>query len=151
MWGGNRAVSGGGSLCPPTLGPEREQQGPGSPPGPFSPQGPFVHLSVMIAAYLGRVRTKTIGESEVRGSGRAPLGGDEREGADSEPRTRISQNKSKQNEMLVAAAAVGVATVFAAPFSGETLPSPLPWHPGAPHSTPLPSPVPWRGRRRDKD
>lgn len=32
------------------------------------------------------------------------------------------QNKSKQNEMLVAAAAVGVATVFAAPFSGETLP-----------------------------
>ncbi|XP_066872778.1 chloride channel protein ClC-Ka isoform X6 [Kogia breviceps] len=27
-------------------------------------------------------------------------------------------NKSKQNEMLVAAAAVGVATVFAAPFSG---------------------------------
>ncbi|KAK1340458.1 hypothetical protein QTO34_019028 [Cnephaeus nilssonii] len=53
--------------------------------------GPFVHLSVMIAAYLGRVRTKTIGEPE---------------------------NKSKQNEMLVAAAAVGVATVFAAPFSG---------------------------------
>ncbi|XP_023601709.1 LOW QUALITY PROTEIN: chloride channel protein ClC-Ka [Myotis lucifugus] len=53
--------------------------------------GPFVHLSVMIAAYLGRVRTKTIGESE---------------------------NKSKQNEMLVAAAGVGVATVFAAPFSG---------------------------------
>ncbi|XP_076994156.1 chloride channel protein ClC-Kb [Tamandua tetradactyla] len=53
--------------------------------------GPFVHLSVMIAAYLGRVRTKTIGESE---------------------------NKSKQNEMLVAGAAVGVATVFAAPFSG---------------------------------
>ncbi|XP_046325104.1 chloride channel protein ClC-Kb isoform X1 [Marmota monax] len=53
--------------------------------------GPFVHLSVMIAAYLGRVRTRTIGEP---------------------------QNKSKQNEMLVAAAAVGVATVFAAPFSG---------------------------------
>ncbi|KAM9111001.1 chloride channel protein ClC-Ka isoform 9-T11 [Megaptera novaeangliae] len=53
--------------------------------------GPFVHLSVMIAAYLGRMRTKAIGESE---------------------------NKSKQNEMLVAAAAVGVATVFAAPFSG---------------------------------
>ncbi|XP_069893957.1 chloride channel protein ClC-Ka-like [Dipodomys merriami] len=53
--------------------------------------GPFVHLSVMIAAYLGRVRTRTIGESE---------------------------NKSKQHEMLVAAAAVGVATVFAAPFSG---------------------------------
>ncbi|XP_044093178.1 chloride channel protein ClC-Ka isoform X4 [Neovison vison] len=53
--------------------------------------GPFVHLSVMIAAYLGRVHTKAIGESE---------------------------NKSKQNEMLVVAAAVGVATVFAAPFSG---------------------------------
>ncbi|XP_049627965.1 chloride channel protein ClC-Ka [Suncus etruscus] len=53
--------------------------------------GPFVHLSVMIAAYLGRLRTKTIGES---------------------------QNKNKQNEMLVAGAAVGVATVFAAPFSG---------------------------------
>ncbi|XP_073759728.1 chloride channel protein ClC-Kb isoform X3 [Callorhinus ursinus] len=45
----------------------------------------------MIAAYLGRVHTKATGESE---------------------------NKSKQNEMLVAAAAVGVATVFAAPFSG---------------------------------
>uniref|UniRef100_A0A452V8J9 Chloride voltage-gated channel Ka n=1 Tax=Ursus maritimus TaxID=29073 RepID=A0A452V8J9_URSMA len=55
------------------------------------PEGPFVHLSVMMAAYLGRVQTKAIGESE---------------------------NKSKQNEMLVAAAAVGVATVFAAPFSG---------------------------------
>uniref|UniRef100_A0A8D1EU68 Chloride voltage-gated channel Ka n=1 Tax=Sus scrofa TaxID=9823 RepID=A0A8D1EU68_PIG len=55
--------------------------------------GPFVHLSVMIAAYLGRVRTKTIGESE---------------------------NKIKQNEMLAAAAAVGVATVFSAPFS-ETI------------------------------
>ncbi|XP_033084044.1 chloride channel protein ClC-Ka isoform X3 [Trachypithecus francoisi] len=53
--------------------------------------GPFVHLSVMMAAYLGRVRTRTIGEPE---------------------------NKSKQNEMLVAAAAVGVATVFGAPFSG---------------------------------
>ncbi|XP_020042866.2 chloride channel protein ClC-Ka isoform X1 [Castor canadensis] len=53
--------------------------------------GPFVHLSAMIAAYLGQVRTRTIGESE---------------------------NKRKQNEMLVAGAAVGVATVFAAPFSG---------------------------------
>uniref|UniRef100_F7CUG5 Chloride channel protein n=1 Tax=Callithrix jacchus TaxID=9483 RepID=F7CUG5_CALJA len=53
--------------------------------------GPFVHLSVMMAAYLGRVRTATIGEPE---------------------------NKSKQTEMLAAAAAVGVATVFAAPFSG---------------------------------
>ncbi|EHH14363.1 hypothetical protein EGK_00277 [Macaca mulatta] len=57
--------------------------------------GPFVHLSVMMAAYLGRVRTTTVGEPE---------------------------NKSKQNEMLVAAAAVGVATVFGAPFS-ETITS----------------------------
>uniref|UniRef100_A0A2I3TIT9 Chloride voltage-gated channel Kb n=1 Tax=Pan troglodytes TaxID=9598 RepID=A0A2I3TIT9_PANTR len=31
--------------------------------------GPFVHLSVMMAAYLGRVRTTTIGEPEVRDSG----------------------------------------------------------------------------------
>lgn len=38
------------------------------------PQGPFVHLSVMLAAYLGRVLTKTTGESEVSGSRRAPLG-----------------------------------------------------------------------------
>ncbi|XP_069435384.1 chloride channel protein ClC-Ka isoform X5 [Ovis canadensis] len=53
--------------------------------------GPFVHLSVMIAAYLGRVRAKATGESE---------------------------NKSRPQEMLVAAAAVGVASVFAAPFSG---------------------------------
>ncbi|XP_035294777.1 chloride channel protein ClC-Ka isoform X4 [Cricetulus griseus] len=53
--------------------------------------GPFVHLSVMISAYLGRVRAKTMGES---------------------------QNKAKEIEMLAAAAAVGVATVFAAPFSG---------------------------------
>ncbi|XP_051029635.1 chloride channel protein ClC-Kb [Phodopus roborovskii] len=53
--------------------------------------GPFVHLSVITAAYLGRVRTKVIGESE---------------------------NKIKEMEMLAAGAAVGVATVFAAPFSG---------------------------------
>ncbi|XP_037002020.2 chloride channel protein ClC-Kb isoform X2 [Artibeus jamaicensis] len=53
--------------------------------------GPFVHLTVMMAAYLGRVRTMATGEPE---------------------------NKSKQNEMLVAGAAVGVATVFGAPFSG---------------------------------
>ncbi|XP_076421707.1 chloride channel protein ClC-Kb isoform X2 [Peromyscus maniculatus bairdii] len=53
--------------------------------------GPFVHLSVMIAAYLGRLRTKVIRESE---------------------------NKTKEMEMLAAGAAVGVATVFAAPFSG---------------------------------
>jgi H+/Cl- antiporter ClcA len=44
-----------------------------------------------------------------------------REVIGSEPRTLIPQNKRKQNEMLVAGAAVGVATVFAAPFSGETL------------------------------
>ncbi|EDL13368.1 chloride channel Kb, isoform CRA_b [Mus musculus] len=36
--------------------------------------GPFVHLSVMIAAYLGRVRTKTVGEPEVRGTGLGLLG-----------------------------------------------------------------------------
>lgn len=72
--------------------------------------GPFVHLSVMAAAYLGRVRTKTIGEPE---------------------------NKTKQNEMLVAGAAVGVATVFAAPFSGE-IPPPLPLCPRGSHTT-LPS------------
>lgn len=33
-----------------------------------------MHLAVMLAAYLGRVLTKTTGESEVRGSRRAPLG-----------------------------------------------------------------------------
>ncbi|XP_061456909.1 chloride channel protein ClC-Kb-like isoform X2 [Rhineura floridana] len=53
--------------------------------------GPFVHLSSMIAAYLGKIRTTVSGEYE---------------------------NKSKQNEMLVAGAAVGVATVFGAPISG---------------------------------
>ncbi|XP_056651700.1 chloride channel protein ClC-Kb isoform X1 [Monodelphis domestica] len=53
--------------------------------------GPFIHLSCMLAAYLGRVRTSAVGEYE---------------------------NKIKQNELLVAAAAVGVATVFGAPFSG---------------------------------
>uniref|UniRef100_K7FZK8 Chloride channel protein n=1 Tax=Pelodiscus sinensis TaxID=13735 RepID=K7FZK8_PELSI len=53
--------------------------------------GPFVHLSSMIAAYLGKIRTSVSGEYE---------------------------NKTKQNEMLVAAAAVGVATVFGAPISG---------------------------------
>uniref|UniRef100_A0A8C9J2Z0 Uncharacterized protein n=1 Tax=Panthera tigris altaica TaxID=74533 RepID=A0A8C9J2Z0_PANTA len=42
--------------------------------------GPFVHLSVMIAAYLGRVHTKAIGEPEVRESGRAVLGGTRRRG-----------------------------------------------------------------------
>ncbi|KAJ1065013.1 hypothetical protein K5549_005822 [Capra hircus] len=72
--------------------------------------GPFVHLSVMIAAYLGRVRAKATGESE---------------------------NKSKPQEMLVAAAAVGVATVFAAPFSGEVPPGPrAPPHPPAPPQLP---------------
>ena len=29
-------------------------------------QGPFVHLSVMISAYLGRVRAKAVGDTEVR-------------------------------------------------------------------------------------
>ncbi|OCT73415.1 hypothetical protein XELAEV_18036392mg [Xenopus laevis] len=53
--------------------------------------GPFVHLSSMIAAYLGRMRTSVAGDYE---------------------------NKSKEHEMLVAAAAVGVSTVFGAPISG---------------------------------
>ncbi|XP_042335951.1 chloride channel protein ClC-Kb-like isoform X2 [Sceloporus undulatus] len=53
--------------------------------------GPFVHLSSMLAAYLGKARTNVSGGYE---------------------------NKSKQNEMLVAGAAVGVATVFGAPISG---------------------------------
>ncbi|KAG9482720.1 hypothetical protein GDO78_011393 [Eleutherodactylus coqui] len=53
--------------------------------------GPFVHLSSMIAAYLGRMRTSVTGPYE---------------------------NKSKEHEMLVAAAAVGVSTVFGAPISG---------------------------------
>ncbi|XP_072281758.1 chloride channel protein ClC-Kb-like [Pyxicephalus adspersus] len=53
--------------------------------------GPFVHLSSMIAAYLGRMRSSVTGNYE---------------------------NKSKEHEMLVAAAAVGVSTVFGAPISG---------------------------------
>uniref|UniRef100_A0A669QPH1 Chloride voltage-gated channel Ka n=1 Tax=Phasianus colchicus TaxID=9054 RepID=A0A669QPH1_PHACC len=53
--------------------------------------GPFVHLSSMVAAYLGKMRTSVIREYE---------------------------DKFKQNEMLVAAQAVGVATVFGAPISG---------------------------------
>ncbi|OPJ86272.1 chloride channel protein ClC-Kb [Patagioenas fasciata monilis] len=53
--------------------------------------GPFVHLSAMAAAYLGKMRTVV---------------------------TKDYENKFKQNEMLVAAQAVGVATVFGAPISG---------------------------------
>ncbi|NWY56262.1 CLCKB protein, partial [Chionis minor] len=53
--------------------------------------GPFVHLSAMAAVYLGKIRTSV---------------------------TRDYENKFKQNEMLVAAQAVGVATVFGAPISG---------------------------------
>ncbi|KAF1554725.1 Chloride channel protein ClC-Kb, partial [Eudyptes schlegeli] len=53
--------------------------------------GPFVHLSAMAATYLGKIRTSV---------------------------TREYENKFKQNEMLVAAQAVGVATVFGAPISG---------------------------------
>ncbi|XP_040444449.1 chloride channel protein ClC-Kb-like isoform X2 [Falco naumanni] len=53
--------------------------------------GPFVHLSAMAAAYLGKMRTTV---------------------------TREYEDKFKQNEMLVAAQAVGVATVFGAPISG---------------------------------
>ncbi|NXY35457.1 CLCKB protein, partial [Pomatorhinus ruficollis] len=63
--------------------------------------GPYVHLSAMAAAYLGKMRTTV---------------------------TREYENKFKQHEMLVAAQAVGVATVFGAPISGE---DPLipPWAP----------------------
>ncbi|NXX34290.1 CLCKB protein, partial [Nicator chloris] len=53
--------------------------------------GPYVHLSAMAAAYLGKMRTTVMREYE---------------------------NKFKQHEMLVAAQAVGVATVFGAPISG---------------------------------
>ncbi|XP_032904247.1 chloride channel protein ClC-Kb-like [Amblyraja radiata] len=53
--------------------------------------GPFVHISSMIAAYLGGIRTTV---------------------------TRDYENKSKRYEMLVAAAAVGVASCFGAPISG---------------------------------
>ncbi|KAG8430068.1 hypothetical protein GDO86_018539 [Hymenochirus boettgeri] len=53
--------------------------------------GPFVHLSSMIAAFLGKMRSSVSGDYE---------------------------NKSKEHEMLVAAAAVGVSTVFGAPISG---------------------------------
>ncbi|XP_027487163.1 chloride channel protein ClC-Kb-like isoform X1 [Corapipo altera] len=53
--------------------------------------GPYVHLSAVAAAYLGKMRTSV---------------------------TREYENKFKQREMLVAAQAVGVATVFGAPVSG---------------------------------
>ncbi|KAF4789380.1 Chloride channel protein ClC-Kb [Turdus rufiventris] len=53
--------------------------------------GPYVHLSAIAAAYLGKMRTTV---------------------------TREYENKFKQHEMLVAAQAVGVATVFGAPISG---------------------------------
>ncbi|XP_058711178.1 chloride channel protein ClC-Kb-like [Poecile atricapillus] len=53
--------------------------------------GPYVHLSAMAAAYLGKMRTTV---------------------------TREYENKFKQHEMLVAAQAVGVASVFGAPISG---------------------------------
>ncbi|XP_061869247.1 chloride channel protein ClC-Ka [Colius striatus] len=56
--------------------------------------GPFVHLSSMAAAYLGKMRTSVM---------------------------RDYENKFKQHEMLVAAQAVGVATVFGAPISGVLL------------------------------
>ncbi|NXO66474.1 CLCKB protein, partial [Phainopepla nitens] len=59
--------------------------------------GPYVHLSAMAAAYLGKMRTTV---------------------------TREYENKFKQHEMLVAAQAVGVATVFGAPISGEDPPNP---------------------------
>lgn len=90
------------------------------------PQGPFVHLSVMIATYLGRIRTKTIGESEVRGTRKSSI--ETRRGQELvlNPEFCFPQNKAKEIEMLAAAAAVGVATVFAAPFSGESSAPPPP-------------------------
>ncbi|CAM9753239.1 unnamed protein product, partial [Bubo scandiacus] len=78
--------------------------------------GPFVHLSAMAAAYLGKMRTSV---------------------------TREYENKFKQNEMLVAAQAVGVATVFGAPISGEDCPPPPLGPPNCPLKTPqLPLPPP---------
>ncbi|NXH46164.1 CLCKB protein, partial [Dicaeum eximium] len=53
--------------------------------------GAYVHLSAIAAAYLGKMRTTV---------------------------TREYENKFKQHEMLVAAQAVAVATVFGAPISG---------------------------------
>ncbi|NWY05496.1 CLCKB protein, partial [Nothoprocta ornata] len=53
--------------------------------------GPYVHISAMLAAYLGKMRTSV---------------------------TKEYEDKVKQNEMLVAAQAVGVAAVFGAPMSG---------------------------------
>lgn len=53
--------------------------------------GPFVHLSCMIAAYLGRMRASATNEYE---------------------------NKNKQYEMLVACSAVAVSSCFGAPVSG---------------------------------
>ncbi|CAJ0951612.1 unnamed protein product, partial [Ranitomeya imitator] len=104
--------------------------------------GPFVHLSSMIAAYLGRMRTSVTGHYEVSipnpvlhyrlypagGNAAAPLlrGGHD-PGVTMEiemtPGSCVTlqlppQNKSKEHEMLVAAAAVGVSTVFGAPISG---------------------------------
>ncbi|NXV38062.1 CLCKB protein, partial [Rissa tridactyla] len=76
--------------------------------------GPFVHLSAMAAAYLGKMRTSVIREYE---------------------------NKFKQNEMLVAAQAVGVATVFGAPISGENPPPIPPWGPPKPSLTLSPPPI----------
>ncbi|NXC87362.1 CLCKB protein, partial [Cercotrichas coryphoeus] len=64
--------------------------------------GPYVHLSAMAAAYLGKMRTTV---------------------------TREYENKFKQHEMLVAAQAVGVATVFGAPISGEDPALIPPWAP----------------------
>ncbi|NWV36412.1 CLCKB protein, partial [Grantiella picta] len=72
--------------------------------------GPYVHLSAMAAAYLGKMRTTV---------------------------TREYENKFKQHEMLVAAQAVGVATVFGAPISGE-----YPSNPTLDTPKPRPDPFP---------
>lgn len=52
------------------------------------------------------------------------------------PNPPTLQNKFKQHEMLVAAQAVGVATVFGAPISGEDPPNPT-------LGTPKPRPDPF--------
>lgn len=62
-WGGDRQLRAGrGTGCLCALCPVST---------PCPTQGPFTHLSVMIAAYLGRLRTKTLGEAEV-GAGGGP-------------------------------------------------------------------------------
>jgi hypothetical protein len=66
------------------------------------------------------VRAKAVGDTEVRGTRKSPF--ETRRGSELvlKPGFCFPQSKAKEVEMLSAAAAVGVATVFAAPFSGES-------------------------------